>query len=1029
MDFDSRGVRGKRLLVAAALCVLVGLLVLLGKAQTGGQVGQAAQPGLQANRPLGPQSGPAGQVGQPGVSSTQQDATSPGKLVERRAVKHDTSPPLRDMEPVAPAPEAAQRENNEAELPFDPGSTKPVKDPVTQRFFGALTMPGVITQFAGIAAPNSFCNCTPPDTVGDVGPNHYVQAVNTAVQVFNKSGISLYGPVSIQTLFQGHASPCGTTNNGDPIVLYDELAGRWLISQFVSGSPHGQCIAISTSPDPTGSYHRYYYQFADTSILYDYPKFGVWPDGYYMTANRFLGNAYQGPAVMVFERDQMLMGQAARNLEYNPGNYFVSLLPADLDGNTPPPAGAPNYLASASSTQNTLRLWEFHTDWQNTANTSLTGPTNLQVALFDPNLCNGSSNCIPQPGTSVRIDPVGNRLMFRLAYRNFGTHESLVSAHTVDENGADHAGTRWYEVRDPGGSPYVHQQGTYAPDGHHRFMPSMAMDRDGNMAVGYSVSSSSLFPSIRYAGRMAADPPGVLGLGEATLYAGGGSQTGSSRWGDYSAMSVDPVDGCTFWYTNQYYSSNSSSSWKTRIGNFKLPGCGEMIPTPSATGTPPTATPTRTPSATPTQVPASCANYAVQTSTGGIIDASGKALIPGSQCDDCATYITLPFAVNLYHETYTNAFVSSNGVLQFASSDFSYGNDCLPALVFDHAIAAYWDDLYTDGGNQGVFWKVSGQAPNRKYHVEWRAGTYSGPDPINFEVRLREGSSNFEIAYSQVYSNGADASVGVQSTYVGAGTAFTQVSCNTASTAPGTLLRFTLLACPDVPPTSTPTSCPVQFQDVAQDNTFYPYVRCLACKSILGGYPCGTLGEPCNGSDEPYFRPGNNVTRGQLSKIVSESAGFAESVPASRRTFEDVPPDSPFWLWIERLTGRGVMSGYPCGAPGEPCVTPNSLYFRASGNATRGQLTKIVANAAGFDNTPPQGQYTFADVLPNSPFHIYTERLLSSRPNVMGGYPCGGSNEPCDAQSRPYFRPNDTLTRGQTAKIVSNTFYPGCQTP
>ena len=1003
--------------VAGALCVLVGLLVLFAKGHTGTR---ADQPGLLPNRPLAPQTGQPPRPAQP-ATSLRQDATSPGPLIEGRPARHDTSPPLRDMHPTAPAP--GQRENNEDRAPFDPGSTKPVKDPLTQRFFGPLAMPPVITQFAGISSTTSFFCCTPPDPVGDVGPNHYVQMVNKAFQVFDKNGASLLGPLPINTLFNNFGGPCENTNGGDPIVLYDPLADRWLLSQFVVSSPYGQCIAISATADPTGAYHRYYYQFDDPGILYDYPKFGVWPDGYYMTANRYDAvDAYQGPAVMVFERDRMLVGDEARKLEYNPGNYFASLLPADLDGAAPPPAGAPNYLASTSNSQNTLRLWEFHTDWQNTGMTSLTGPTNVPVALFDPNLCNGSGNCIPQPGTNTGVDPLHNLLMFRLAYRNFGTHESLVSAQTVDEDGADHAGIRWYEVRDPGGSPYVYQQGTYAPDADHRFMPSMAMDRDGNIAIGYSVSSSSLFPSIRYTGRMASDPPGVLGLGEATLYAGGGSQTGSTRWGDYSAMSVDPSDDCTFWYTNQYYSGTSSSSWKTRIGSFKLPGCGQTTPTPTATGAPPTATSAIMPSPTPTQVPTSCANYTAQTSTGGVIDTSGKTLIPGTQCDDCTTYITLPFAVDLYHETYTNAFVSSNGVLQFESSDFSYGNDCLPASVFDRAIAAYWDDLYMDGEGLGVYWKVSGEAPNRKYSLEWRARTYSSPgnDPVNFEVRLREGSSNFEVVYSQVYSSGLAATLGVQSSYWGAGTAYTQVSCNAASIAPGTVLSFTLPPCP---------ACSLEFQDVAQDNTFYPFVRCLACKGILGGYPCGSPGEPCNGSGDPYFRPANNVTRGQLSKIVSESAGFNDSIPPSRRTYQDVPPDGPFWLWIERLTSRGVMSGYPCGGDGEPCVVPNSTYFRPQGNATRGQLTKIVANAAGFTDTPPQGQHTFADVLPNSPFYVYTERLLSNRPNVMGGYPCGEPNEPCDGQHRPYFHPNNTLTRGQTAKIVSNTFYPNCQVP
>ena len=226
-------------------------------------------------------------------------------------------------------------------------------------------------------------------------------------------------------------------------------------------------------------------------------------------------------------------------------------------------------------------------------------------------------------------------------------------------------------------------------------------------------------------------------------------------------------------------------------------------------------------------------------------------------------------------------------------------------------------------------------------------------------------------------------------------------------------------------PLSTPSVCSLEFADVPSDSTFYPFVHCLACAGIIGGYPCGGPGEPCNGTSDPYFRPGNPVTRGQLAKIVSESAGFND--PATGRTFEDVEPGNNVYQYVERLALRGVMGGYACGSPGEPCIAPgNRPYFRPSSGATRGQLTKIVANAAGFTDPAP-GTYTFADVPVGSTFHQYVEAMLVNRPGVIGGYPCGAPLEPCDNQNRPYFRPSNGLTRGQTAKIVSNTFFPNCQ--
>jgi len=226
---------------------------------------------------------------------------------------------------------------------------------------------------------------------------------------------------------------------------------------------------------------------------------------------------------------------------------------------------------------------------------------------------------------------------------------------------------------------------------------------------------------------------------------------------------------------------------------------------------------------------------------------------------------------------------------------------------------------------------------------------------------------------------------------------------------------------PSATPSATPVTCTIEFEDVITGSTFYPYVHCLACLGIINGYPCGGPGEPCNPTNDPYFRPNDPVTRGQLTKIVSESAGFNDAV--SGQTFEDVQPGSTFYTYTERLIQHAVMSGYPCGGPSEPCGPDSKPYFRPNSGATRGQLTKIVSNAAGYGD-PPQGQ-TFEDVQPGSSFYTYTQRLTSR--GVMNGYPCGGAGEPCvPPDSRPYFRPNNPVTRGQTSKIVTNTFFPSC---
>jgi hypothetical protein len=267
----------------------------------------------------------------------------------------------------------------------------------------------------------------------------------------------------------------------------------------------------------------------------------------------------------------MLAGQAATQQCFDLGTSYGSLLPADLDGNTPPPSGSPNYLVNFGT--NKLNLWKFKVDWVNTANTALTGPTSLPVAAFTA-ACNGGT-CIPQSGTTQKLDSLADRLMYRLAYRNRSGTESLMVTHSVKVGTKRTApsGIRWYELRIAGGTPSVFQQSTFAPDSTYRWMGSIAMDKLGNMAVGYSASSSAIHPAIRYTGRLVSDPLNTM-QAENSIIEGTGSQTSNlSRWGDYSAMSVDPVDDCTFWYTNEYQKANGSFNWSTRIASFKFPSC------------------------------------------------------------------------------------------------------------------------------------------------------------------------------------------------------------------------------------------------------------------------------------------------------------------------------------------------------------------------------------------------------------------------------------------------------------------------
>lgn len=493
-----------------------------------------------------------------------------------RAAKHDLSKPLRDIEPISPA--AAKRNRVENPMLFRAKAETGQPDPAVQ----ASVLPNVpVTgglNFEGVGDNQYGFNVqyAPPDTTGDVGATQYVQWVNVSFAVFRKSdGLLVYGPAAGNTLWSGFGGPCEQFNDGDPIVQYDQFAQRWIMTQFaVPGGAAGywQCVAVSQTSDATGAYHRYAFQY---NQFPDFPKLSVWPDAYYITFNMF-ASSFTGARLCAYDRAKMLAGLPATQQCFQLSTSYGSVLPADVDGPAPPLA-SPNYMLTDGT--NSLLMWKFKVDWAVPSNTTLTGPTTIPVAAFShpcPTTSRGA--CVPQPGTNQKLESLADRLQYRLAYRNFGTHESLVVTQPVNVGTTRknvRTGIRWYELRNPNGAVAVHQQSTYAPGtADWRWMSSAAMDKQGNLAIGYSISNATgLRPSLRFAGRAAADPLNTLSS-ETNLHTGTGSQTqGLARWGDYATISVDPVDDCTMWYTNEYVAANGTFNWQTRIASFKLGTC------------------------------------------------------------------------------------------------------------------------------------------------------------------------------------------------------------------------------------------------------------------------------------------------------------------------------------------------------------------------------------------------------------------------------------------------------------------------
>lgn len=506
------------------------------------------------------------------------------------AIYADISPPLRSMQIIPPADTGGFFFNGT--LMADPWAMeKPRFGPQDRD----QTVQPALGRGALIPAPSQNFNvgtgsANPPDPVGDVGPNHYVRMSNSQFQIFNKTGTSLFGPANINTLWAGFGGPCQTENAGDPIVLHDQIADRWLITQFSDsvGPTFFNCVALSTSADPLGTYQRYAFAAA---TFPDYPKYGIWPNAYLITTREIDADSI---GVYALDRQQMLSGSLSPTVvsfvtvATDAVDEFVGdgLLPADLDGATLPPAGSPAYFLASmdnggpyGAAQDALALWKLNLNFANPPASTFVMTNVIPIAPYDTIYpCNGRS-CIPQPAPLGAVDILSyrQRPMHRAAYRNYGSYESIVTNQSVEA--ADSlAGIRWWEIQSPNSNPQLTQDATYAPgitDGVHRWMGSIAADRSGNMALGYSASSSSLFPSIRYTGRLERDPYGEMAQGEGTFIAGGGGHTAATRrWGDYTSMNVDPSDDCTFWYINEYFAT-SGTTWTLRAGSFKFPDCGQ----------------------------------------------------------------------------------------------------------------------------------------------------------------------------------------------------------------------------------------------------------------------------------------------------------------------------------------------------------------------------------------------------------------------------------------------------------------------
>lgn len=507
------------------------------------------------------------------VAIGQKNAVPPSEIT--RAVYFDISEPLRDFKTLTQE-DLKQLKNDKHKMrnktlqnryyPYASIALPKGPDNVWQKKMGDIvTGKGPILNFNGQSTSS-----TPPDCNGDVGPNHYFQGVNSSYTIYNKTGTIVAGPSAYNSLFSG--VPGSNNNDGDPIILYDDQADRWMAAEFSGAysNPDYMLIAVSTTGDPTGTWYRWSFIMQGFP---DYMKFGIWQDGYYMATNTFSGND-----VYVFEREVMLEGGATPqkvgfNNPWRPTTLdgFHCIQPLDNDG-VYAPDGSPGMFITTNDDaigggSDQLWIYELDVNWSSPNSSTFTRVQQLNVAAFDSNF-GGSWNNILQQGTNQKLDAIPQILMYRAQYRNFGDSQTIVCCQTVDVDQSNHAGIRWYELEKNGNDWSVRQQSTYGPDDHSRWMGSIAINENHEIAIGYSISSGSKYPGIRYVGQSAeanALANGLMDVEEVVIHEGTESQTNANRWGDYSLLTVDPTDN-TFWFTTQYI----QGSKKTKICAFDL---------------------------------------------------------------------------------------------------------------------------------------------------------------------------------------------------------------------------------------------------------------------------------------------------------------------------------------------------------------------------------------------------------------------------------------------------------------------------
>ncbi len=510
------------------------------------------------------------------------------RLTVTAALHSDTSQPLRELVGRwAPTQGIVVAEPSRAHMTVTPG----LADPVQQT---ATTIPPRVTvahNYVGLGDgfdPTFTVQAIPPDTVGAAGRTQYVQWVNSSFAILDKAtGRHLLGPTAGNVLWKGFGTECEKQNSGDPLVNYDRAADRWVLQQFVSSAPYMQCVAVSKTPDATGPYYRYAFPYTDFN---DYPKAGVWSNSYVETYHMFPASGSTYPEVCALDRSAMLHGRAAHQACFALPAGAPLLLPADVDGSRSPRSDEAAPLLGLGT--NALELYGLQVDWSHPRAAKLSGPKELPVAAFNPacgllyQVANReAAPCAPQPVTGVvgqaalvGLDVLSDRPMYRLAWRRLANgQEVMLVNHAVDALPTAAVGLRWYDLRRRGSADWaVNQQGTFLPDRDSRWMGSAAMDKHGGIAVAYSVSGlTTTFPSIRAAGRLPSDPPGQLSQ-ETVIAQGFGEQATASnvaRWGDYSDLSVDPVDDCTLWYTTEFMATVGVFDWSTKIAALRLPGC------------------------------------------------------------------------------------------------------------------------------------------------------------------------------------------------------------------------------------------------------------------------------------------------------------------------------------------------------------------------------------------------------------------------------------------------------------------------